>query len=69
MKKMTADEILKYIIELFIYYLNSSEKEYNSDGFVFGERTAYVECLEIIQYWEHSHINGLNFDIEKRFPV
>ncbi len=71
MKNFTAEETLTYLIELFIDYLEEIQEidEYNKNQFVYGEKTAYIECLEIIQYWQHSKLNGLNFDIEKRFPL
>ncbi len=71
MKSFTAEETLEYLIELFLYYLEELKEvdEYNKNPFVHGEKTAYVECLEIIQKWSKSTIYGLNFDIEKRFPI
>ncbi len=71
MKKFTAEEILEYIISLFVYYLEELKEAdgYNKDSFIHGEKTAYVECLEIIQKWSKSAIYGLNFDIEERFPI
>ncbi len=71
MKTFNAEETLIYLIELFTYYLEEIQEidEYNKNQFVYGEKTAYVECLEIIQYWQQSKTNGLNFDIEERFPL
>ncbi|MDE7083590.1 MAG: hypothetical protein K2O89_07840 [Clostridia bacterium] len=71
MKKLSATETINYLIQILIYYLETSEEEKNlCDGsFVLGERTAYVECLEILQFWEHAHKNGLDFDIEARYPI
>lgn len=63
----TADVILKYLIELIEYHLLEID---DSDGdFSIGEKYAYIECLEIIQKWEKASDAGLNYDIEKRFPV
>ncbi|MDE7296666.1 MAG: hypothetical protein K2N84_05310 [Clostridia bacterium] len=71
MKRYTAVETLNYIIELFVSYLENLAEERDPDKaqFVSGERIAYIECLEIIQCWEYARTNGLDFDIEKRFPV
>ena len=71
MNILSADEILGYIIELLLSYLEELNKVHRPDKeqFISGERTAYVECLEIIQSWEHARKNGLDFDIEARFPV
>lgn len=68
MCKRNAEEILKYIISTFTDYLKElSEKE--TDEFGYGEKTAYVECLEIIQRWEKAKENGLDFEIEKFFSL
>lgn len=71
MKKYTATETLNYIIELFVSYLENLAEEHDTDNeqFISGERLAYIECLEIIQFWECARMNGLDFDIEERFPV
>ena len=71
MKELTAVETLNYIIDLFLYYLENLEVENNpeKEQFISGERIAYIECLEIIQYWKHARSNGLDFNIEERFPV
>lgn len=64
----SAEWILQYLIELLEYYLeelNGMKK----DGFFLGEKYAYVECLEIIREWEHAKRLGLDYDIEKRFPL
>ena len=64
----TAEKILRYMKELLELYLGElNGLEY--DVFVFGEKTAYVECLELIQTWEHARSAGLDYDIEKRFPI
>ena len=57
MCKRNAEEILKYMIS----------KE--NDEFGYGEKTAYVECLEIIQQWEKAKENGLDYEIEKFFSL
>lgn len=65
---ISAEEVLTYIKELFESYLeelNGTEKR----EFSYGEKTAYVECLEIVQKWERASEIGLNYDIEKRFPL
>ena len=68
MCKRNAEEILKYMISTFTDYLRGlSEKE--NDEFGYGEKTAYVECLEIIQQWEKAKENGLDYEIEKFFSL
>ncbi len=71
MKDFTAEETLQNIIELFVCYLEElcTVDRYNQNEFIHGEKTAYVECLEIIQAWKNARTSGLNFDIEKKFPI
>lgn len=70
MEKMTASQTLKYIIGLLTYYLENDKTDNPSiSEFIMGERTAFVECLEIIQLWKSADRHGLNFDIEARFPL
>lgn len=39
------------------------------DKYNLGLKTAYVECLEIIQLWNKACPFGLNFDIETVYPI
>lgn len=64
----SAEGILKYLIASLEYNL----QELNECGdapFPLGAKYAYVECLEIIQHWEEASSLGLDYDIEKRFPI
>ena len=65
---MNAKEILIYLIETLLFYLKELS-EVELDLFTYGEKTAFVECLEIIEYWEEAKLFGLDFDIEERFPI
>ncbi len=65
------NESLIYLITYLTQYLNdlenvdaTTEQEFN-----YGEKTAFVECLEMIQLWKKAKINGLNYNIEQRFPL
>lgn len=63
-----SEEILIYIInrlKLCLKELNTKE----ADEFMYGEKTAYLECLEIIQLWEKAKLYGLDYDIEKSEPL
>ena len=64
----SAKEILIEMIYTFKEYIEEIENE-KQDLFLYGEKTAYVECLEIIQEWEESKNFGLDFDIEKKYPL
>lgn len=52
------------INKLFYLAQNPVEEKY-----FLGMRTAYVECLEVLQHWEKAPDYGLDFDIEKIYPL
>ena len=61
--KDLADFLLKCIEELMEY------KETTESEFQYGERVAYTECLEYLQYLTTGIDLGLDFDIEERYPL
>ncbi len=65
---MTTEEILIYIINLFLYYLDELSDLPRND-FIHGEMTAYVETLEILQKWKKSKTYGLDFVIEDKYKI
>ena len=71
MQKKTADELLNFMIALLTFYLEelSAASPLDADQFCYGEKTAYLECLEWIQQWEHAERNGLDFNATERFPL
>ena len=71
MQKKTANELLNFLISLLTVYLEelSSASALDEDLFCYGEKTAYTECLELLQEWEFAEANGLDFDVESRFPL
>ena len=68
---MEAEEILAFLAELLLMYLEELKdaKKAGENSFRYGEQTAYTECLEIIQAWKGATGIGLNFDIEKKYPL
>lgn len=68
---MKAAEVLEYMATTLLDYLEELKDVQSDDknNFCYGERIAYTECLEIIQYWEKANQIGLDFDIEKRYPL
>lgn len=65
MKYKEILETIKEILERNLEELNECE----SNDFIEGERTGYVDLLEMIQDLDKD--NGIKFDyaIEKRFPL
>ena len=68
MKKMNARETLLYLAELLTAYLEELRSA-AKDGFAYGEKTADTECLEIVQLWDEAAVTGLDYTIEKRYPL
>ena len=65
------EELLEYLIALLLYHLdvlkdvkNTPEKQ-----FAYGEKTAYVECLEVLSEWDKAKKYGLDFEVEERYPL
>lgn len=71
MKKRSAKEILKMMIERLTLYLDELAecRDRESEQFEYGEKTAYTECLEWIVFWTHAEKYGLDFDVESRYPL
>lgn len=70
-KNKNAKETLIMLIDLLVCYLEElAEFNYcEEELFQYGEKTAYVECLEAIQCWDKAKEHGLNFEIEKKYPL
>lgn len=70
MQKMKAEETLRYVIGTVKSHLcELYESDAVNTDFVYGERTAYVECLELLASWDSAEENGLDFDIELTYPI
>ncbi len=69
--KMSADETLLHLFNTLVTNLFELKdaKSSDEDRFAYGQKTAYVEVLEILQEWEDAIIHGLDFDVEKHFPL
>lgn len=52
-------------------YLEELKDTADMEGeqFRYGEKTAYTEMAEMLQYWERAGKHGLDFDIEGRYPL
>ncbi len=69
MKKLTAEELLISIVERLTQNLMEIEECTHQTEFIYGEKTAYVECLEWVQSWQFAEKYGLDYEVEKRFPL
>ena len=71
MVELTARETLIDLIETLLINLEELKeaKAEDKDLFAYGEKTAYVECLEIVQQWMEAVEHGLDFEVEKRYKL
>lgn len=71
MQKQKAEEVLETLAALLLSYVDElfAYKDTPTTQFAFGERVAYTECLEYLQCWENARQIGLDFEIEKRYPL
>ena len=69
--KLDSIKLLQCIIKLLTQYLAelSDVSDRPDSQFAYGEKTAYTECLEFLSYWDEAEQNGLDFEVEKRFPL
>ena len=70
---MGADETLTSLVVILtdnLHELYEPLSRYGNADFVQGEKTAYVEFLELIRaLWRDAAAHGLQEEIEKRFPL
>lgn len=68
---MSSEDTILYLKELLLFYLDDLKDIGNSQNnlFAYGEKTAYTECLEVLQLWENAACHGLDFDIEQKYPL
>lgn len=68
---MTAKDTIIYLKDLLFFYLDDLKEVTDRQDtlFAYGEKTAYTECLEVLQLWENADRYGLDFDIEKKYPL
>lgn len=67
-KTMNHEEVLNYLSEYLIMALDELTEEKSADGFIEGEITAYVECLEILNLWDGFERFGIT-NIEKKYQI
>ena len=68
--KKSAKEVLEYITCILLFYLEElSDVGSADDPFLYGEKTAYTECLVWVEAWEDADKNGLDFNVETRYPL
>ena len=69
---MKAEEVLAMMADRLLEYLEELKDAMGEDdyGFLYGEKVAYTECLEMIQQrYDGAKSIGLDFDIEKKYPL
>lgn len=68
---MKAEEVLMLMADALLEYLEElkDSKAVDADGFAYGQRMAYTECLEMMQQYDDAKALGLNFNIENKYPL
>ena len=61
-------QILIQTIHMNLQELSETKRNFPND-FCIGQIYAYVECLEILQLCPAFCVFGLDYDIEKKFPL
>lgn len=64
---MKAQDVLTKLIEIITLNLNELATCGLKNLFVYGEKTAYVECLEILQSWEGATMHNLDYNIQEKY--
>lgn len=67
-KIFTEEQLLKYLADYLISSLDELTETKTADSFVNGEITAYVDCLEILNYWKGFKRYGIT-NIEKKYQI
>ena len=65
---MDAEDVIIYLIKLSTEYLDEIN-ECEPNEFTRGEKTAYVEVLEVLQDWEGAKAHGLDYNIEDKYKI
>ena len=65
---MNAEDVIVYLIDLLTDYLDELNT-YEQNDFTLGEKTAYVETLEILQSWKDAKSHGLDYRIEDKYKI
>ena len=71
MRSWKAEKVLLFMIETLLLYIDELKDFQYREGemYQYGERVAYTECLEWIQFWEKAPEYGLAFNIEQKYPL
>lgn len=71
MGKYNAEEVFELLTYLLIEHLDDLKDVMDTpnEQFAYGEKTAYVEIAEIIQFCGEAEKYGLNFEIEDKYPL
>ena len=65
---MNSEHTIIHLISLLTHHLNELAA-HPRNNFIHGEMTAYVETLEVLQLWSQASTHGLDYEIEKRYPI
>ncbi len=66
---ITVNKLIKYMKEYLERCLDELYEEKEANDFIYGEKTAFVECLELLQSVARSPATGLNYEVEEKYPL
>ncbi len=68
-KTLTSEETLTRLMLILVNNLTELKdvQDLPDQEFEYGEKTAYIECLELLQDWEKANQLGLDYNIEVYF--
>ena len=66
---MKAEKILKLMASRLLEYLEelADAEGCDADGFRYGEKTAYAECLAMVTLWDKAERVGLDAEAEEKY--
>ena len=67
-EKLNPEDTINRAIGMITENLEELNGEEISE-FGLGAKSAYVECLEYLQQWKNAEENGIDFEIEARYPI
>lgn len=67
--KKISDEFVEMLLARLNEIQAMEETLEQRDNFLLGEKTALVECLEIMQSLDVECVYGLDEDLEETFPI
>lgn len=63
------NNILSLLVDHILSSLDELKSGNSGDDFILGQKYAYIECLELLQYLSAPFALRVDFDIENKYPL